>query len=75
MIGLHPDAIHTIWKRIKPFEFDTSHGAFMSMNVRDSRLKERLLESAKIAVKAIGWGDHALMKEEGADVPTTLELL
>lgn len=74
MICLHPDAIHTIWKRIKPFEFDTSHGAFTSMNVRDGRLKARLLESAKIAVKAIGWGDHPLLKEEGADVPQKLEL-
>ena len=75
MIGLHPDAIHTIWKRMKPFDFDTSHGAFLSMNVRDECLKERLLESAKIAVKATGWGDHILMQEEGADVPEKLELL
>lgn len=59
---------------MKPFEFDTSHGAFTSMNVRDDRLKTRLLESAKIAVKAIGWGNHPLMEEEGADVPEKLEL-
>lgn len=60
---------------MKPFEFDTSHGAFTTMNVRDEKLKKRLLESCKIVVKAMGYGDHAMMREEGAEVPETLERL
>lgn len=74
MIPLTPDAIHTIWKRMQPFDFDTSHGAFTSMNVRDKNLKARLLESCKIEVKAMGYGDHPLIKEEGATIPEKLEL-
>ena len=64
MIPLRPDVIHEMWNAIKPYSFDTTHGAFAGMDVRDQDLKGRLLESMKIQVRAEGWDDHPLLVEE-----------
>ena len=64
MIPLRPDVIHEMWKAIKSYSFDTTHGAFAGMDVRDQDLKGRLLESMKIQVRAQGWDDHPLLVEE-----------
>ena len=52
-----------MWRAIKPFEFDTTHGAFVGMDVRDGALKGRLLESMRIQVRGEGWGEHEMLGE------------
>ena len=64
MIPLSPSVIHEMWKTIKPYEFDTTHGAFSGMDLRDKDLKGRVLESMKIQVRAEGWNDHPLLDEK-----------
>ena len=64
MIPLPPDEIFQIWQAVKPFEFDTTHGAFNGMDVRDKDLRARMLESMKIQVKAEGWKEHRLLDEK-----------
>lgn len=63
MIPLPPSEIHKIWKALKPFEFDTTFGAFNGLNVRDKDVKGRVLESMKIQVKGMGYQRHALLDE------------
>ena len=63
MIPLPPDEIFKIWKAIQPFDFHTTHGAFVGMDVRDERLKERMLESMKIQVRGEGWKSHELLDQ------------
>ena len=60
MIPMSPDDILGIWKAVAPFEFDTTHGAFKGMDVKDETLKMRMLESMKIQVSTGGWKDHEL---------------
>jgi hypothetical protein len=72
---LDPDAILRIWRAIKPFAFHTTYGNVVdSMVVRDGDesgeegrmgVKEKILESAKIAVRRMGWGErgHAVLGE------------
>jgi hypothetical protein len=74
---LDPDAILRIWRAIKPFAFHTTYGMMVdSMVVRDGDrgsgggegrmgVKEKILESAKIAVRRMEWGErgHAVLVE------------
>lgn len=69
---MHPDAVLKIWRAIKGLEFHTCFGAFKGQDVRTMEsegergtggVKGRLLESAKIYVKAMGWEDHAILTE------------
>ena len=53
MIPLGVPAVDTIWRRLKPFDFDTSHGAFASMTVRDEELKERLRMSCETVIRKL----------------------
>ena len=64
MIPLPPWVIHVMWKALKPYDFDTTHGAFVGMDVRDNDLKGRVLESMKIQLRGEGWTDHPLLNEE-----------
>lgn len=59
-----PNEINKIWKAIKPYDFDTTHGAFVGMDVRDEKLKGRMLESMKIQVRGEGWEEHTILSEE-----------
>ena len=63
MIPLPPDEIFKIWKAIRSFDFDTTHGAFEGMDVRHEKLKERMLESMKIQVRGEGWEKHELLEQ------------
>ncbi|KAK3073024.1 hypothetical protein LTR53_005748 [Teratosphaeriaceae sp. CCFEE 6253] len=63
MIPLPPAELHRMWRAIRPYEFTSTHGAFVGQEVRDERVKARVLESMKIQVKAMGWEEHALLKE------------
>ena len=68
MIPLPPDDILRIWKAIKPFEFHTTHGAFVDMDVRDKGLKRRMLDSMKIQIRGEGWENHEILEEVVDDV-------
>lgn len=61
-IPLPPDAIHNIWKAIKDIDFKDAHGAFLGQDTRGNS-KERILESAKIVVRASGYLQHPLLNE------------
>ncbi|EME79468.1 uncharacterized protein MYCFIDRAFT_35041 [Pseudocercospora fijiensis CIRAD86] len=63
MIPLPPDVIHEMWKRLKPYDFTSTHGAFAGIDVRDQNVKARVLESMKIQVSSAGWKDVAILKE------------
>jgi len=52
-----------MWQRIRPFEFESTHGAFVGQEVRDRKVKGRVLESMKIQTKAMGWSEHAILEE------------
>ena len=62
MIPLPPDQILQIWKAIESFDFDTTLGAFNTMDVRDKEMKKRLLESMKIQVRGEGWKEHEILR-------------
>ena len=61
MIPLPPDDILGIWNAIKWLDFDTTYGAFEGTDVRDERVKERMLESMKIQVRGMGWREHKIL--------------
>lgn len=63
MIPLPPSEIFKIWRAIEPYEFDTTHGAFGGMDVRDKDLKKRLLESMKIQTRGEGWQQHEILDQ------------
>jgi hypothetical protein len=68
-VPLDLDSILRIWRAIKPFDFHTTYGNMVdTMVVRERSgqrmtVKERVLESAKIAVKMIGWREHQIPAE------------
>lgn len=62
-IPLPPEKMLKIWKALKPFEFTSTHGAFVGTDVRGEDVKQRVLESAKIQVRAEGYERHELLDE------------
>ena len=63
MIPLPPSELLQMWRRIKSFEFESTHGAFVGQEVRDPKVKGRVLESMKLQTKAMGWSEHAILEE------------
>ena len=63
MIPLPPAELMKMWQAIQPYDFESTHGAFAGLDVRDENVKGRVLDSMKIQIKAMGWEDHALLKE------------
>lgn len=63
MIPLPPPKIHGIWKAIRPFEFDTTYGAFPGQDVTRPDLKKQVLESMKIFCR-VGGHESAAVYEE-----------
>ena len=61
MIPLAPSEIVKIWRAIEHFEFDTTHGAFVGMDVRDEDLKRRMLYSMQVQIRAEGWERHEIL--------------
>ncbi|PGH28014.1 hypothetical protein AJ80_00269 [Polytolypa hystricis UAMH7299] len=62
MIPLPPDEVHSIWKAVSKLDFDDTHGAFWGRDtIGDS--KRRVLESAQIFIKSMGYVDHAIHQE------------
>lgn len=63
MIPLPPNEIMKMWRALKPLQFTITMGAFVNMDVRDAKVKERVLESMKVQVRAMGWMEHELLDE------------
>ena len=63
LIPLPPNEIFKMWQALKPFDFESTHGAFAGLDVRDKNVKARVLESMKIQVRNEGWDDVAILKE------------
>ena len=61
MIPLPPSEILKIWLAIEPFHFESTHGAFVGMDVRDEGLKKRVLESMQIQTRGEGWERHEIL--------------
>ena len=53
-----------MWEAIRPYDFDTTHGAFTGMDIRDKELKARLLGSMKIQVRNEGYEKHEILDQE-----------
>ncbi|CAK4034106.1 Hypothetical predicted protein [Lecanosticta acicola] len=63
MIPLPPKELYKMWQALKPLDFASTHGAFVGTEVRDERVKERVLESMKIQAKGEGWEDVDILRE------------
>jgi hypothetical protein len=63
VIPLPPHKVHGIWKAIKPFDFDTTYGAFQGQNVSRPDLKKQVLESMKIFCR-VGGHEKAAVYDE-----------
>lgn len=61
MIPLSPDDISQMWDVLGKHEFQSTHGAFMGQDIEDEKVKGRVLESAQIQVRRMGWTDHAFL--------------
>lgn len=57
MIPLSPTELLKMWQALRPFEFESTHGAFVGTEVRDKNIKARVLESMKIQTRGEGWDD------------------
>lgn len=59
MIPLPPGEMQKMWMAMEPWEFGSTHGAFVGMEVRDSdgggKVKERVRESMRIQAGGEGW--------------------
>lgn len=62
-IPLSPPEILKMWRAIKPFDFDTSFGAFVGSDVRDPDLKKRVWESMNIQIHHGGWDEGEVLKD------------
>ncbi|KAL4943686.1 hypothetical protein BDV06DRAFT_221039 [Aspergillus oleicola] len=63
MIPLSADDVHGIWNAVKHTDFEITRGAFLGMNT-DTDSKKRMLDSAQIFVKSMGYLDHAIHQEK-----------
>ena len=64
MIPLPPPELLKMWRALKRYDFEQTHGAFMGQDVYDPKVKGRLLESMQIqAVRATGTEDHEILSE------------
>lgn len=65
MIPLGPEAMRGMWKALEPWDFGSTHGAFVGLDVGDEdgggRVKDRIRESMRIQARGAGWeGNFAL---------------
>ena len=60
MIPLPPGEMQKMWKALEGWEFESTHGAFIGMDVRDGDggekgVKERVRDSMRIQARGEGW--------------------
>ncbi|GAB1310241.1 Metallo-beta-lactamase domain protein, putative [Madurella fahalii] len=63
MIPLSPDEIAPMWGILKNYNMRSAHGLFLGWDIEDERIKERVLESMQIQVRAMGHETHSLLNE------------
>ena len=63
MIPLSADEMKRMWDVIKKYEFTSTLGGFMGMDIEDAGVKGRVLESMKIQCKTMGYVNHVLMSD------------
>lgn len=63
MIPLPPDVLYHMWQGLKDLDFESTHGAFVGTEVRDPKVKGRVLESMKIQTRNEGWESRAILDQ------------
>ncbi|KAI0845661.1 beta-lactamase-like protein [Daldinia vernicosa] len=65
MIPLAPDELQRMWSILKKYNFSSTHGAFLKMDIVKTvpEMKRRVLESMQIQIKYMGYDNHVLLKE------------
>lgn len=63
MIPLPPDEIAKMWAVLKNYNFTSTYGAFVGIEIESPEVKGRVLESMKIQIRAEGHRDHPLLSE------------
>jgi hypothetical protein len=63
MIPLDPNTVSKMWEILKNYDFTSTHGAFVGVDIFTDDIKGRVLESMKIQTKNEGYGDHRLLYE------------
>ena len=63
-IPLPPNSIKKVWDAVKLWQFTSTYGLMKGLNVHDDNLKRRVLESAKIQIRAEGYSEHELLDEK-----------
>ncbi|KAK2590945.1 hypothetical protein QQS21_011364 [Conoideocrella luteorostrata] len=63
-IPLNVDELARMWGILKKYSFVSTHGAFVGLDIEDGSVKRRVLDSMQIQAMYMGYGDHAIMKED-----------
>lgn len=53
--------MYEIWKSVEDLDFEDTHGAFITRDTRGES-KQRMLDSAKLFIKFMGYVDHQIHK-------------
>lgn len=64
MIPLSADEISRMWDILRNYNFKSAHGLFPGADIRDEGIKGRVLESMQIQIRAMGHGNHPLLREK-----------
>ncbi|KAM7188731.1 putative metallo-beta-lactamase family protein [Naviculisporaceae sp. PSN 640] len=56
-IPLSADEIVRMWGILEKHEFTSTHGAFVGHEIEDKNVKGRVLKSAQIQIRAMGWAE------------------
>jgi hypothetical protein len=62
-IPLGPTAMHIMWKRLRPWSFEAVYSLFWRTTVRETNVKQIILESMKRQAKHQENLEHELFKE------------
>lgn len=57
-IPLNAEEIVRMWGILEKYEFTSTHGAFVGHDIEDENVKARVLKSAQIQVRAMGWAER-----------------
>lgn len=63
-IPLNVEELARMWNILKNYEFKSTHGAFLRMDIEDNGVKRRVLDSMQIQAKFMGYETHAIMSEK-----------
>ena len=63
MIPLPPSEMYKMWQVLKILDFESTHGAFTGVDIRDKNLKQRVLESMRIQTRNEGYEEHSILEQ------------